>query len=167
MKYIAITLICISIFTYRLQANDYKMINIQKDTFDLIKMSKEKYLFVITYSYGYTCFDCFKYLIKSLDSLKKYYNNVDYLFIAKVQNSSQSRRENIKNIQVIDKNINVYFDIYDENILTSGLFAKYKIDKTPTILFIKNNEVTHIPYNDFNFEKNNTFQKLKQCISIE
>lgn len=167
MKRFYVLSILLILFSYSIMASEYKAITIKRDTIDLVNEYKEKYLVIICYGYGYTCFDCFKYLVKSLDSLKQKNNALEYIFLARVDNSSQSRRAAIQTLQSIKKDGKVFFDIYEDKNKEHSLFEKQQIIKTPAILTLHNGKSKYLPYNYFNFVKNDTYNKIKRVIEKE
>ena len=165
MKYFKIIFICaLFLLSENLFSEEFKVVTIRKDTIDLMKLSENNHLFIITYTYGYSCFDCFIDIVKNLDSLqKKYDENTKYVFLSKTKNNSQARRSEIENIGKIKPNLDVYFDIYDEDDKNSGLFAKYKISTTPSIFYIHNSKINYISFDKLN-NSGNYYSILKDII---
>lgn len=128
----------------------YEIVSIKKDTFDIIRLDSS--LFVIAMDYGYSCFDCFKHLSLTLDSL-----NYTYIFLVKCANNSQARRNRLDLIRSINANAKVFFDIYDAN----SLFSKYNIKETPSLIYIHNSTYKYISYNTFKTSNYNYRKQIK------
>jgi hypothetical protein len=141
IKYVFFVVLLI-LFTETAKAESFQAVTIKKDTINLLPNNNEN-LFVIAYSNNYSCFDCFKYIAKALDSL-----NEKYIFLVKCHNSSQARRNSIDNIKQIKKDALVYFDIYDKT--NDGIFEQYKINNdVPAVFYLKNNKITYLNYKTF------------------
>ncbi len=142
MKYFLLFAV-IFLFNNDLYSEEFKAVTIRKDTVNLMPTNKNENLFIITYSNNYSCFDCFKYIAKVLDSL-----NEKYIFLVKCSNTSQIRRSAIGNIKQIKKDVAVYFDIYDNT--HDGIFEQYKIENdVPAVFYLKNNKIGYISYRTF------------------
>jgi hypothetical protein len=154
-----IIVILFFILVYPAQSADFKVVTIQRDTFNLQKLSNgSEHFFVILFSWGWACFDCFNGIVRDLDSLAKR-KNLDYIFVCSSDNSALTRRRQIETIQQFKKDARIYFDIpSDKNI-----FKRYRADVTPAILYINNSKTKFISLQDLaknNYKYFDIFRKL-------
>ena len=146
-------LCCFVLLSETTKAEELRVVTIKKDTLDLLEYAKDKNLFVILFSWGYSCFDCFRDIVNSLDSLHKKDTNIKYVFLCRSDNSSLARRNTIETIDKIKTNQVVFFDIDDT------IFGRYKIDITPAVINIKDSKVSYISFDSFRKQKFN-YQKV-------
>ena len=60
-----------------LKSADFKVVTIQRDTFNLMELSNSSENFFVILIGSYSCFDCFRDVVKTLDSLYKK-KNLEY-----------------------------------------------------------------------------------------
>jgi thioredoxin-related protein len=142
MKLILVFIFLILLSQTACTTNKFNVVTIQGDTFNLIELSNssENY-FIILFSYSYNCFDCFRGVVKDLDSLGKQ-KDLDYIFVADADNSSLNRRRQIETIQQFKKDAKIYFDIPN----SKNIFKHYKIDVAPAIIHIHNSKINYISF---------------------
>lgn len=137
---------------------DFKVVNIKKDTVSLTDLSQDVDLFVVVFTGRYICFDCFKKIITTLDSLCKIYPKLDYIFLGNAE-SSQERRMQIEKIEQI-KETKLKYKYFD----AGKVLEKYKIVDSPAVFFLRDGKITSfISLKDFekvNYKCRPLFKKV-------
>lgn len=128
---------------------DYKALNIQKDTSRLIQTPEENYLIIL--SNNNSCRSCFS----PLNNVPEFINNqikdssINIKFLCRVENNSRARKNHINTLQQslpnLVNNNNVFFDFYTDPYeynkpALTGIFGRYKINKTPAIILYESGE---------------------------
>jgi hypothetical protein len=139
-------------------AEKFKVVSIKKDTVNLMKYAENKNLFVVLYSSQYACFDCFKGIVKTLDSLQNKDKNINYIFVGNANNSSQARRKQIETINLIKKDLIIYFDVNEK------IFNRYKVNTTPAIININASKINYISFDTFLKQKYDYYKVLKKYL---
>jgi len=142
--------------------HNFNVVTIQGDTFNLVELSKgNKDFFVILFSWNYNCFDCFRGVVKDLDSLSKQ-KDLDYIFVCSTDNSSLNRRRQIETIQQFKKDAKIYFDIPD----SKNIFEHYKVDVAPAVIHIKNSKLKFISFDTFVKQKHNYYKIFSKHLKL-
>jgi len=140
--------------------SNFNVETIQGDTFNLMELSNSsENFFVVLFSWSYNCFDCFKGIVKDLDSLSKQ-QDLDYIFVSSSDESSLNRRRQIETIRKIKKDAEIYFDIPRRK----NIFNRYKVDVTPAVIHIKNSKITFISFDNFTKRNHRYYDILKELL---
>ena len=146
--------------TQIVKAEDFNVVTLQRDTVNLLEyVDSNKDFFVILFSWSYRCFDCFRDIVKDLDLLGKQ-EDLDYIFVCSVDDSSLNRRRQIETIEQIKKDAKIYFDITGRK----NIFSRYKVDVTPAVIHIKNSKITFISFDNFTKRNHQYYDILKELL---
>lgn len=147
----------------------FKTITIRKDTVPLVEDDSKIQL--IALSNNNACRDCFRMLNNTSEELHEMIDSgeVKVKFLCRVEQSSFSRREQIKSlcseVPKLAKPANIFFDVYQDEYQynkqgTSGVFGYFKVNRSPALL-------VYFPNNGFHVIKYELFYKfLKEVDEI-